>query len=101
MLVNHGTGSQLSGQQGYTNEQTGTFELAENKRIIKPEGAVDNTETLPGRKVDSYVPNGAPRGPRRDRTGYKRPRFEDSCMADARMAATRMSEDCIDENFYD
>jgi hypothetical protein len=98
--VYHGAGSQLSGQQGYTNDETEAFELAENKRITKPEGAVDDTETLPGRKVDSYVPNGAPRGPRRDRTGYKRPRFDDSRMADARMAAARVSEDRIDDNFY-
>jgi hypothetical protein len=63
----------MNGQQGYTNELTEEFELTK-KRIVKPAGPVDDTETLPGRKFDSYVPYGAPRGPRH---AYKRPRMND------------------------
>ncbi|KAH3906482.1 hypothetical protein HBH56_204510 [Parastagonospora nodorum] len=73
LLVNLGAGAQLQGQQGYTNGLTGTFELADNKKNTKPDGAADDTETLAGRGGDSWVPN-APRGPKHSRGGFKRPR---------------------------
>jgi hypothetical protein len=71
--VNLGAGAQLQGQQGYTNGLTGTFELADNKKNTKPDGAADDTESLAGRGGDSWVPN-APRGPKHSRGGFKRPR---------------------------
>jgi hypothetical protein len=92
--VEYGAGAQLSGQQGYTNEQTKAFELAEPKRITKPDGAVDDTETLPGKKFDRYVPNGAPTGPKGFRpSGNKRRRPEDVRME------TRETEDHVALNY--
>jgi hypothetical protein len=38
-----------------------------------PDGAADDTESLAARGIDSYVPN-APKGPRFNRGGFKRPR---------------------------
>jgi hypothetical protein len=64
----------MHGQQGYLNPLTERFEMTDLKRIEKPAGPVDDTETLPGRKSDSYVPYGAPRGPR---YGCKRARAND------------------------
>lgn len=104
--VNHGAGSQLHGQQGYTNHLTQEFELAENSRIDKPEAPVDDTETLPSRKTDTYVPYGAPRGPRGHRPGHKRMRREDDHMAESQMGDryrpdAKMEEGQIGEDFYD
>jgi hypothetical protein len=103
--VNHGAGSQLHGQQGYTNHLTEKFELAHNARIDKPEAAVDDTETLPGRKIDTYTPFGAPRGPRGHRPG-KRTRREDDRVAESQMgdryrSDAKMEEGQIGEDFYD
>jgi hypothetical protein len=94
--VEYGAGAQLSGQQGYTNEETKAFELTEPKRVTKPDGAADNTETLPlptkrfDRHVssgapktpmaDCRVPNGTPRAPRGFDSGHKRRRAEDALM---------------------
>jgi hypothetical protein len=91
--VEYGAGAQLSGQQGYTNEQTKAFELTEPKRIAKPNGPVDDTETLPGKKLDRYVPSGAPTGPKALRSGYKRRRPEDARME------TQEREDQVDLNY--
>jgi hypothetical protein len=77
-IVNLGAGAQLHGQQGFTNELTGKFELARNAKNSKPDGAADNTESLYGRGHDSWVPSGTPRGPRGNRGGLKRPRREDA-----------------------
>jgi hypothetical protein len=91
--VEYGAGAQLSGQQGYTNEQTEAFELTEAKRIAKPNGAVDDTETLPGKRFDRYVPSGAPTGPKALRSGNKRRRPEDARME------TQEGEDHINLNY--
>ncbi|KAF1920524.1 hypothetical protein BDU57DRAFT_583910 [Ampelomyces quisqualis] len=106
LLMSHGAGSQLHGQQGYTNHLTQKFELVDKARIDKPEAPVDDTETLPGRKIDTYIPYGAPRGPRGHRTGYKRTRREDDCMAESQMndryrPDTKMEEGQIGLDFYD
>ena len=107
--VKHGAGSQLHGQQGYTNHLTEKFELAANARIDKPEAAVDDTETLPGKKVDTYIPYGAPRGPRGHRGGHKRTRCEDDRMPDGGLVGDRHHPGRVDkmevgeigEDFYD
>jgi hypothetical protein len=67
----------MIGQQGYVNPLTEKFELTDIKRMEKPAGPVDDTETLPGKKSNSYVPYGAPRGPG---YGYKRARANDGRM---------------------
>ncbi|KAF2026790.1 hypothetical protein EK21DRAFT_29175, partial [Setomelanomma holmii] len=46
VLMNVGAGLQSGGQLGYSNELTGKFELAEPMRFFKPDGAVDDTQTL-------------------------------------------------------
>lgn len=107
--VKHGAGSQLHGQQGYTNHLTEKFELASTARIDKPEAAVDDTETLPGKKVDTYIPFGAPRGPRGHRASHKRTRREEDRMPDGGPVVDRyrpapsdkMEVGEIGEDFYD
>jgi hypothetical protein len=91
----------MQGQQGYTNQLTKTFELTEAGRVYKPDGAIDDTETLRGRKRDSWVPSGAPRGTRSDRAGFKRAREDGDLSADARMTDAHMGEDRVGEDFYD
>ena len=81
-----GAGMQTGGQLGYTNELTGEWEWAKPDRFYKPDGAVDDTQTLPEqgsngprrRMVDRYAPRGAPVTPR---NGFKRARGD----ADSRM----------------
>lgn len=80
--------------------------MVDNARIDKPEAPVDDTETLPGRKIDTYIPYGAPRGPRGHRTGYKRMRREDDRMADSQMSDryrpdAKMEEIQVGSDFYD
>jgi hypothetical protein len=100
--VNFGVGSQMQGQQGYTNKLTEAFELTEVNKISKPSGAIDDTETLSGRRPDHWVPSGAPRAPRAERAGFKRARRDGGdSSADARMVDAKMREDHIGENFYD
>ncbi|KAH7394033.1 hypothetical protein DE146DRAFT_633956 [Phaeosphaeria sp. MPI-PUGE-AT-0046c] len=107
LLMDFGAGSQVIGQQGYTHNGTDKFELLDARNIERPDGPVDDTETLPGRRIDSYAPRGAPRGPRSERSGYKRPRREAdrfseprTPIVDARMADAEAGE-IISDNFYD
>lgn len=100
----------MTGQLGYTHDGNDKFELLDGRNIERPDGPVDDTETLPGRRIDSYAPRGAPRGPRSERPGYKRPRTcrEADCYSpqvadaatDARMADAEAGE-IISDNFYD
>jgi hypothetical protein len=100
--VNFGAGSQMQGQLGYTNKFIKAFELTEVGRISKPNGAIDDTETLSGRKPDCWVPSGAPRAPRADRAGFKRARRDGGeISADTRMVDAEMREGRIGDNFYD
>ncbi|USP73204.1 hypothetical protein yc1106_00478 [Curvularia clavata] len=62
----YAVGSQLEGQQGYTNPMTGQFELSITAVDRKIQGPVDDTAGLI--KSWTHAPGGAPRGPR----GYKR-----------------------------
>lgn len=79
----------MIGQQGYTNKDTGNWELATDKYDHRTGRWDDDTEAMPsrfGRGGDFYVPNDAPRGPR---AGNKRARtFYNSSTpsADDRMA---------------
>jgi hypothetical protein len=107
--VEYGAGAQLSGQQGYTNEETKAFELTEPKRVTKTDGAADNTETLPlpAKRFDRHVPSGAPKAPKADcwisdgtprapkgfESGQKRRRPEDARME------MRKEEDDIPLNY--
>ncbi|KAL5121160.1 hypothetical protein ACEQ8H_001012 [Pleosporales sp. CAS-2024a] len=77
LLVNFGPGTQLAGQQGYTNHLSGKFELAEEKEKTKPDGAADDTETMKNRG-DSWVPS-APKGPKY-RGAFKRYRGAEDKM---------------------
>jgi hypothetical protein len=100
--VNFGAGSQMQGQQGHTNKLTNAFELTESERIFKPNGAIDDTETLSSRKPDCWVPCGAPRAPRADRAGFKRARRDGADFsADTRMVDAEMRDGRIGDDFYD
>jgi hypothetical protein len=78
-VVQFGAGVQTSGQLGYTNELTGKWIFEGSDNSYKPDGAVDDTQTLPAagpqgprrRGFDSYAPRGTPRD---TRYGHKRAR---------------------------
>jgi hypothetical protein len=67
-------GSQLKGQQGYTNKETGKFDLADFVGDYRIEGPEDDTQGLVSRFTDA--PGGVPRGPRADRGILKRARVD-------------------------
>lgn len=66
MTAKYDAGSQIRGQQGYTNERTGKFELDTFAEDERSKGPDDDTRGL--RYHDP------PKGPRADRAGFKRPR---------------------------
>jgi len=66
-------GSQFQGQQGYTNKETGAFELTQKKHDMRIRGPDDDTQGLVSRY--SNAPGAVPRQPRVDR--FKRARVED------------------------
>ncbi|KAF1828843.1 hypothetical protein BDW02DRAFT_511342, partial [Decorospora gaudefroyi] len=63
-------GSQLQGQQGHTNQETGVFELTKDTRDARTPRPDDDTEGLS--RNGSDAPPGAPSGPR----GYGRGGYE-------------------------
>lgn len=71
-------GSQLRGQQGYTNKETGVFELIGGRTDQRIPGPDDDTQGLSGRHSDA--PGGVPYPPRAERGfgggGHKRARVD-------------------------
>ncbi|KAF2849335.1 hypothetical protein T440DRAFT_452727 [Plenodomus tracheiphilus IPT5] len=68
-------GSQIRGQQGYTNKDTGAFELIPTKQDQRIVGPDDDTAGLTSRYSDA--PGAIPWAPRAERAGgYKRMRGE-------------------------
>jgi hypothetical protein len=97
--VNYGAGCQMTGQLGFTQDVNEKFELRVDRNIERMDGPVDATDTLPANKrIDSYIPYNAPRAPRADRPGHKRPRRDvdrynpDPGAIDARWEHDRFSE---------
>jgi hypothetical protein len=81
-------GSELRDQQGYTDPETGKFELSESKQDQRKGVVADDTAGLGNghlvnghgkrsRGTDSYVPAHAPTGPRGGRSDEKRSRRDD------------------------
>ncbi|KAI8939565.1 hypothetical protein NX059_003329 [Plenodomus lindquistii] len=71
----YSVGSQLYGQQGYTNKETGAFELNPRKVDERIAGPDDDTQGLTSRYSDA--PGATPRAPRAERNGgYKRARAD-------------------------
>ncbi|KAH7095170.1 hypothetical protein FB567DRAFT_586499 [Paraphoma chrysanthemicola] len=90
LLMQFGAGVQTRGQLGYTNELTGKWIFEGSDNSYKPDGAVDDTHSLPApgppgprrRGFDSYTPRGTPRdtrhGPKRAREDVNRMDHEDN-----------------------
>lgn len=68
-------GAQLKGQQGYTSNVTGQFELTNHASDLRLKGPDDDTTGLANTRYNDAW-GGVPRGPRGDRPGFKRSRVE-------------------------
>jgi hypothetical protein len=66
-LAKYTVGSQIRGQQGYTNPESGKFELADFRYDNRIAGPNDDTAGLVSRYTGA--PGGVPQGPRSDRNG--------------------------------
>ena len=66
-------GAQLKGQQGYTSNETGAFELFDFRKDERIEGPNDDTSGLLSKNGESRI--GLPQREWKDTSSYKRPRL--------------------------